>query len=147
MKKNLKIAIVVSRFNEKITESLLDCCAIELIHRGVHKSAINVVRVPGAYELPYAVHKLAKSKKYSAVIGLGCVIKGDTSHDQHVAGWAATGIGLASLFTDVPCLFGVLTPNNESQAWKRSKPGPLNRGKEIAQAAMEMIELKNKGTI
>ena len=147
MKKRLTIAIAVSRFNEKITQSLLNCCVKELNDNGVAKSLINIVWVPGAYELPFVVHKLAKSKKYSAVIGLGCVIKGDTAHDLHVAGWAANGIGLASLFTDVPCLFGVLTPHNEAQAWKRAKPGPLNRGKEVAEAAMEMIGLKNKGTI
>lgn len=141
--KKTKIAIVVSKFNSEYTGSLLSCAQDELKRHGIASSQIKVVWVPGAYELPFIVHKLAQSKSFAAVIALGCVIKGETSHDMHVAGWAATGVGIASLMTGVPCLFGVLTPNNEAQAKKRSRPGPLNRGKEVAEAAVEMIKLQS----
>lgn len=134
-----KIAIVASKFNVDITNSLVSCALKELKRQGVRGSAIDVMWVPGAYELPYAAYKLASSKKFSAVITLGCIIKGETSHDQHIATWAAVGIGQASIETGVPILFGVLTPNNERQAKKRAQPGPLNRGKEVADAAIQMI--------
>jgi 6,7-dimethyl-8-ribityllumazine synthase len=116
-----------------------------LVRSGVKKSDIRVLWVPGAYELPFVAQKLAKSKKYDAVICLGCVIKGETSHDVHVATWAAVGIGQVGLSTGVPTLFGVLTPNSEAQAWKRAKPGPLNRGKEVAEAAIEIIRFDREG--
>ncbi len=141
MKKKIRIAIAVSKFNMEITESLLRCCEQQLIKDGVSENDLNVVWVPGAYELPFAAQRLASSKKYDAVICLGCVIKGETSHDVHVATWASLGVGQAGLSTGVPTLFGVLTPNSEEQALERSKPGPLNRGKEVAEAAIEMIRL------
>jgi 6,7-dimethyl-8-ribityllumazine synthase len=86
---------------------------------------------------------LAASKKFQAVICLGCIIKGETSHDVHVATWAANGIGQVSLETGIPCLFGVLTPNSEAQARKRVQKGPYNRGLEVARAALEMIEFNS----
>lgn len=141
------IAIVVAEFNKEITGSLLSCALHELNDHGVKLNQVKTVWVPGAYELPYAALSLAKSKKFDAVICLGCVIKGDTSHDVHVASWAANGIGQASLMTGVPIMFGVLTPNNDAQARRRSRPGPLNRGKEVAEAAIAMIRLKRAGEI
>jgi 6,7-dimethyl-8-ribityllumazine synthase len=144
---NARIAIVVAEFNKEITGGLLSCALAALKERGVGPDQVKTVWVPGAYELPYAALQLAKSKKYDAVITLGCVIKGDTSHDFHVASWAAQGVGQASLMTDVPIMFGVLTPNNEAQARKRSRPGPYNRGKEVAEAAIAMIELKRSKEI
>jgi 6,7-dimethyl-8-ribityllumazine synthase len=144
---NARIAILVAEFNKDITGNLLACALHELNAQGVKLSQIKTVWVPGAYELPYAAMRLAKTKKFDAVLCLGCVIKGDTSHDFHVAGWAAIGIGQASLATDVPIMFGVLTPNNETQARKRSRPGPLNRGKEVAEAALAMIRLKRSKEI
>lgn len=145
--KKMKIAIAVADFNPDITGSLLRCCVDELLHQSVRKADIFVLRVPGAYELPFAAQKLARTKKFDAVICLGCVIKGETSHDRHVAGWAAIGVGQVGLATGIPTLFGVLTPNNEAQARRRARPGPLNRGKEVAEAAVAMINLNRKGTL
>lgn len=142
MKKTLssvRVAIVVSRFNETVTDGMLRCCIDELVKSGVAKSNIAVERVPGAYELPFAANLMARTRRYAAVIALGCVIKGETSHDQHIATWVSVGLGQVSLATNVPTLFGVLTPNNERQAMARSRPGPLNRGGEVAKAAVEMI--------
>ena len=136
---NKKIAIVVSEFNLDITRGLLHCAEETLNKKGISSSRIDVKWVPGAYELPYAAFKLAKSRKYAGIIGLGCVIKGETSHDIHVASWASMGLGLVSLMTEIPTFFGVLTPNNEKQAKARSKPGPLNRGGEVAIALLETL--------
>jgi 6,7-dimethyl-8-ribityllumazine synthase len=137
---SIKIAIAIARFNEDITSSLLALCRSELESSGVKAKNISEYRVPGAFELPFAAKKLAKAKKFDAVIVLGCVIKGDTAHDLYVSSWAAIGAGQASLETGVPVIFGVLTPNNEEQARERAKPGELNRGKEMARAALEMVD-------
>lgn len=139
-----RIAIVVSAFNKPITASLLNCCWEELLDSGVKKSNIRVVWVPGAYELPFMANKLAKSKRFNAVICLGCVIKGETAHDTFVSLWAAVGIGQVALQTGVPTIFGVLTPKSEKQAWQRAKPGKFNRGKEVAEAAIHMIALSKE---
>ena len=144
VQKPWRIAILVSKFNDRVTGGLLKECRKELEKGGVRAANIDVDWVPGAYELPYAANTLAKTGRYQAVICLGCVIKGATSHDVYISPWAATGIGQVSLATGVPTLFGVLTPNNEKQAILRSKPGRYNRGKEVAQAALEMIEFTIK---
>lgn len=144
-RRNWHIAIAVSRFNTNITRNLLKWCRHTLVKAGVPSRNIQTVWVPGAFELPFLAHKLALSQKYDAVICLGCIIKGETSHDLHIAQWAAGGIGQAGLASGVPTLFGVLTPHNEQQARERSRPGPLNRGMEVAEAAIEMIELNQKG--
>jgi len=141
MKSGNRIGIVVSEFNFEYTNKLLECCRHELIQQGIAKTAVHVVWVPGAYELPFMAHQMAKTKRYQAVICLGCIIKGETSHDEHIATWASLGVGQASLLTGVPILFGVLTPHNEAQARARTKPGPLNRGEEVAKAALRMIEI------
>lgn len=137
--KPIRIAIVVSDFNSDITMNLLLECRKELLRNGIYQKNIRVVHVPGAYELPFVAHRLAKTKKHDAVICLGCVIKGDTSHDEHVASWASIGIGQVALATGVPTFFGVLTPNNEKQAEERSRPGPYNRGKEVGHAAVDLV--------
>ncbi len=141
-----RIAIAVSKFNTGITQNLLKSCLQTLAHHGVKKSQTKIVWVPGAFELPFAAQKLAITHEYDAVICLGCIIKGETSHDVHIATWAAQGIGNVSLTTGIPTLFGVLTPHNEKQALERARPGsPLNRGKEVAEAALEMIRFSRKG--
>lgn len=136
----LRIAIAAARFNEEITVALVRLCHEELVRSGVRGTNIRIVWIPGAFELPFVAKRLAKSKKYDAVVCIGCVIKGDTTHDVYVATWAAVGIGQVALETGVPVMFGVLTPKNEKQARQRSRPGPLNRGREIARAALEMID-------
>jgi 6,7-dimethyl-8-ribityllumazine synthase len=109
--------------------------------------SIHVAHVPGAYELPFAAQRLASGGRYDAVICLGCVIKGETAHDHHIAAWAAAGIGQVSLKTGVPVIFGVITPNNERQARARSKPGPLDRGKEVALTTLSLLEKIDKGEL
>lgn len=141
----VRIAIAVAKFNEEITVNLHLNCIKELIARGISEKNITTVWVPGTYELPFMTQRLAQTKRYDAIIALGCVIKGETSHDQHVAGWAANGLGQVSILFDVPVFFGVLTPNTETQARKRSKPGPLNRGREVAAAAIDMLTTLNEG--
>ncbi len=144
-RRSWRVAVAVSRFNEAITDNLLACCLEELQAQGLKDSNIDVRLVPGAYELPFVANRLARSRRYQAVICLGCILKGETSHDLHIATWAAIGIGQIGLATGVPTLFGVLTPNSEEQGLERSRPGPRNRGKEVAQAAIEMIHLVKRG--
>jgi 6,7-dimethyl-8-ribityllumazine synthase len=140
----IRIAIVISEFNKEIMDSYLQRTEEELIHLGLHKKNITVTWVPGAFELPWMAKQIALSKKSDAIICLGCVIKGETSHDVVVSSWAAQGIGLVGLETGMPVLFGVLTPHNEEQAWERVRKGSLDRGKELAIAAVQMINLKKK---
>jgi 6,7-dimethyl-8-ribityllumazine synthase len=142
MKKSRRITIIVSRFNEKITRRLEKYCRQELERGGVKN--ITTVWVPGAYELPFVAQRAALAKKSDAIIALGCVIKGETSHDKHIASWVATGLGEISLKYNVPVLFGVLTPNNEDQALERSSSGPLNRGVEVGRAAVELLNTLDK---
>ncbi len=139
-----RITLVVSRFNERITALLAARCREELERNGVLSNRIKTIAVPGAYELPFVAYKIARSKKVDAVICLGCVIKGQTSHDQFVSQWASIGIGLTGLLTGTPVLFGVLTPRNERQALQRVRKGPLDRGKEIAEATLEMIQMSHQ---
>jgi len=141
----VKIGIVVSDFNKEITFSLLKCTLEELHLLNVAQKNILVWHVPGAYELPYTALDMAKRKKVDAVICLGCVLKGETDHDVHIANWVSLGIGLASFMTHVPILFGVLTPKTLLQAKQRSRSGPLNRGKDVAQTAVQMAQLKKRG--
>ena len=138
---SISIAIAAARFNEEITGSLVRLCREELVRAGVRNTDVRTVWVPGAFELPFIAKRLAKTGTYDAVICLGCVIKGDTTHDVYVSTWASVGIGQVALETGVPVLFGVLTPKNEKQALARARPGPLNRGKELALAALEMVRI------
>lgn len=138
----MKIAIAVSRFNSEITKRLLSECIGELKRHGIKEKNITTTWVPGAFELPFAAQRFAQTKNFDAIICLGCIIKGETSHDKHIATWTAVGIGEVSLLFNVPVMFGVLTPNSEAQAIKRASPGPLNRGREVAKAAVEMIGME-----
>lgn len=103
-----------------------------------------MVPVPGAFELPLVAQRLARSKKFDAVIALGCVIRGETPHDRYIAMEVARGIGQVALETNVPVLFGVLTPLNARQARARAGKGPNNKGTEAALAALEMANLGEK---
>src|SRR5688572_22245822 len=111
-----RIAVIVSRFNPDITNGLLSCCRSELTFQGIPAGRIDVFWVPGAFEIPFMAQTLAKKRKWQAIICLGCVIKGETSHDEHVARWAAEGCGRVSLEYQLPVLYGILTPNSEAQA-------------------------------
>ena len=132
-------AIVVARFNHAITAALQEACVRTIESHG---GSVRVVSVPGAFELPLVVRRLARSKKVDAVIALGCIIRGETPHDRYIAMEVTRGLGQVALETDVPILFGVLTPLNVRQARARAGKGSSNKGAEVALAALEMANLK-----
>jgi 6,7-dimethyl-8-ribityllumazine synthase len=136
-----KFAIVVSRFNSFISEKLLDGAMDSLLRSGAATDDIDVVRVPGAFEIPLIAKKLAGSQKYNAVIVLGAVIRGATPHFDVVVNEVAKGSAIAGLETGVPVLFGVLTTETIEQAIERSGTKAGNKGAEVAIAAIEMANL------
>ena len=129
------VAIVVSRFNAEITNRLLDAALAELDEAGVARDAVLVMPVPGAFELPIAAMALAKTRRYSCVIALGCVIRGETPHFDFVASEAASGLQLAGIETGVPVSFGLLTCDTAEQAEAR-----IDRGATAARTALEMAD-------
>ena len=131
-------AIVAARFNHEIVNNLLTGTLTTLSEQGVKDENIETVFVPGAYELPLVAKKLAETKKYSAVITLGCVIRGDTPHFDFVAGECARGIMQVNLSTDIPVVFGVLTTDTAEQAQLRSQINGENKGVDCALCALEM---------
>ena len=138
---DIKIAVVLSRFNETIGKSLLDGAVDALKRHGVADDDITLVKVPGAFEIPLVASRLAESKQYAAVICLGAVIRGATGHYEHVAGQMAAGIAQVSLATGVPVVFGVLTTDTIEQAVERAGSKAGNKGADSAVAALEMIDL------
>ncbi len=139
-----KIAIVVSRFNEFVTTRLLDGAVDGLTRTGVADEDITVVRVPGAFEIPLAAKRLATSGTYQAVVCLGAVIRGETPHFEYISAEAARGIAQASLESNVPVIFGVITTETVEQAMERSGTKDSNRGFEAALAAVEMASLNDE---
>lgn len=140
----LKVAIVTARFNDFITSKLLGGAIDALTRHDCHPSAIDEVFVPGAFELPLAALALAESKKYDAVICLGAVIRGSTSHYDYVCNETAKGISHAALKTGVPVIFGVLTTDTIEQAIERAGTKAGNKGWDAAMAAIEMGNLMPK---
>ena len=136
-----RFAIVVSRFNEEITEGLLRGAREVFSEASVRDEDLTIVRVPGAFEIPIAAQRLAESGDYDAIVCLGCLIKGDTMHFEYIAEAASHGIVQAAAATGIPMAFGVLTTMTEEQAVERSGTGPGNKGREAAAAAMEMATL------
>ena len=136
-----RFAIVVSQFNEQITAGLLKGARAVLAEKGVREDQVKVVHVPGAFEIPLAARKLAETRRFNAVIGLGCLIKGDTMHFEYIASAVSHGIMDAGLATGVPISFGVLTTLTDEQAEIRSGDGPDNKGREAALAAYEMAAM------
>ena len=139
--RGFRFAVVVSRFNEFITERLLEGALDCLLRHGAEEGDLHLVRVPGAFELPYAAKRLAASNGYDAVIALGAVIRGATPHFDYVAGEAAKGIASASLETGVPIIFGVITANTIDEAIERAGTKGGNKGFEAALSAIEMASL------
>ncbi|EII2684444.1 6,7-dimethyl-8-ribityllumazine synthase [Staphylococcus pseudintermedius] len=139
--KGLKIGVVVSRFNDLITGRLLDGAQDALRRHQVAEGSIDVAYVPGAFELPIVAKKMAQTGKYDAVVTLGCVIRGATSHYDYVCNEAAKGIAKASDDTGVPVIFGVLTTENIEQAIERAGTKAGNKGAESAVGAIEMANL------
>ena len=137
----LRVAITCSRFNDFITERLLSGAHDGLTRHGVDSASVDVVWVPGAFELPLAAKRLAGSGDYDAVICLGAVIRGATGHYEHVAGQCAAGIQRAQLDTGVPVIFGVLTTDTVEQAIERAGTKAGNKGFEAAMAAIETADV------
>jgi 6,7-dimethyl-8-ribityllumazine synthase len=136
-----RFAVVASRFNEVVVNQLVAGATECLRRHGVADDDVDVAWVPGAFELPLAASRLARTDRYDAVICLGAVIRGETAHFDHVAGQAAAGIQRAALDTGVPVLFGVLTTENFDQAMDRAGGKHGNKGWDSAMAAMEMAGL------
>jgi 6,7-dimethyl-8-ribityllumazine synthase len=139
-----RIAIVAARFNAHIVDELLAGCLKQLKARKLDESRMTVHRVPGAFELPVAAKMLAHTKRFDAVICLGCVIRGDTPHFDYVAGECARGIQRVALDESLPVIFGVLTTNTEEQARERIGGKHGHAGERAADAAVEMIALARK---
>ena len=138
---DMKVGIVVARFNEFITSRLLGGALDGLKRRGVEEAHIHTAWVPGAFEIPLIASKMAKSGSYDAVICLGAVIRGSTSHYDYVCNDVSKGIAAVSLETGVPVMFGVITTENIEQAIERSGSKAGNKGFECAEGAVEMVNL------
>lgn len=137
----MKVAIVASRFNEIIVNKLFGGAVDGLVRHGVDENNITAVWVPGAFEIPIAADKLAKSGKYDAVICVGAVIRGDTTHYDYVCNEVSKGVAHVSLNTGVPVLFGVITTENIEQAIARAGSKAGNKGYDCALSAIEMVNL------
>ena len=142
--KGKRYAIIVSRFNEFITSKLLGGAMDALRRHGVKEEEITEVWVPGSFEIPYAASRIAKGKKYDAVICLGAVIRGATTHFEYISSEVTKGIAQISLSTGVPVIYGVITPDTLEQAIERAGSKAGNKGTEAAEAAIEMVNLFEK---
>ncbi len=140
--RGLRIALVVSRFNDFVTDKLQAGAIEGLASAGAGTDAVDVISVPGAYEVPQAAREAAATGRYDAVVCLGCLIRGETPHFEYISESVAHGIMSASAETDVPMTFGVLTTNSAEQALERAVPGSANKGWEAALAAVEMATLR-----
>jgi 6,7-dimethyl-8-ribityllumazine synthase len=136
-----RFALVVSSFNKEITEGLLRGARGALADAGANDDDVTLVRVPGAFEIPLAAQRLARSGRYDAVICLGCLIKGETMHFEYIASAVSNGIMAVGAETGIPVTFGVLTTLTEEQAAARAGDGPDNKGREAALAAVDMAVL------
>lgn len=136
-----KFCIVVSRFNDFIGAKLLEGAIDELKRSGVNQENIDIVKVPGAFEIPVISMKCAKTNKYDAIIALGAIIKGSTQHFEYVSAELSKGIAQVSMQTGVPVMFGVLTTENLEQAIERAGTKAGNKGSEAARGAIEMANL------
>ena len=136
-----KFAVLVSRFNEFITGKLLDGCIDALTRHGAKADDIEVVWSPGSFEIPVLARRLGASGRYSAVICLGAVIRGQTDHHQHIASQVAKGVAAAGMETGVPCIFGILTCDTLEQAVDRAGAKAGNKGSDAAVSAIEMANL------
>ena len=139
--KGKRYAVAVSRFNDLVTKELLSGCIDTLKRHGAKDSEIEVSWVPGSFEIPQVAMRLAKSKRYNAVICLGTVIRGETPHFDFIASEVAKGIAQASLSTGIPAIFGVITADTIEQAIERSGTKEGNKGKDAAISAIEMANL------
>lgn len=140
---NMKVGIICGRFNEFITSKLLSGAVDALVRHQAKDDNIEIAWVPGAYEIPLVAQKMASTNKYDAIICLGAVIRGSTTHYDYVCNEAAKGIAQVSLNHNIPVMFGVLTTENIEQAIERAGTKAGNKGFECAMSAMEMVNLLN----
>lgn len=136
-----RFGIVVSRFNEFISSKMLEGSIDTLIRHGANEDSIDIAWTPGSFEIPYVTKRMAVSNKYDAVICLGVILRGATSHFDYVASVAAKGIAQVSLETDVPCIFGVITADTLEQAIERAGAKEGNKGRQAALVAIEMANI------
>ncbi|MEM1142843.1 MAG: 6,7-dimethyl-8-ribityllumazine synthase [Pseudomonadota bacterium] len=136
-----RFALIVGRWNSFVVEHLLQGAIDTLKRHGVSEEQLTIVRVPGAFEIPLACQRVAKSGEYAAIIALGAVIRGGTPHFEHVAGECTKGMAQVSLAHDIPIAFGVLTVDSIEQAIERSGTKAGNKGSEAASSALEMVNL------
>ena len=139
--RDLRFAIVAARFNDMIVDSLIRGAVDALLRHGAGEKQIEIVRVPGAYDLPFVARRVAASKRYDAIVALGAVIRGATPHFEHVAGQCAAGIARAADETGVPIAFGVLTTDTIEQAIERAGTKAGNKGADAALCALELANL------
>ncbi len=139
--KGKKFGIIASRFNDFITNRLMEGCTDTLLRHGVKENDVEVAWVPGAFEIPLLAQRMAKSKKYDAVICLGTVIRGSTPHFDYIASEAAKGISYVSFNTGVPAIFGIITADSLDQAIERAGTKEGNKGRDAALSAIEMANL------
>jgi 6,7-dimethyl-8-ribityllumazine synthase len=139
-----RIAIAAARFNQELADALLQGCRNRLEEHGIDPERIEVQRVPGAFELPLVAKTLAMTKRYRAIICLGAVVRGQTPHFDFIAGECARGVQSVALSENLPIIFGVLTTNDEQQAWDRCGGSHGHAGQRAADAALEMIAVLRK---
>jgi 6,7-dimethyl-8-ribityllumazine synthase len=139
--RDLRFAIVASRFNDLVVDSLIRGAVDALLRHGASEKQVEIIRVPGAFDLPFVVKRVAASKRYDAVVALGAVIRGATPHFEHVAGQCAAGLARASEESGVPVAFGVLTTETIEQALERAGTKAGNKGADAALAALELASL------
>ena len=138
---NLHIGIVVSEFNAEFTSKLEEGCASHLTAQGIPSEQITIIHVPGVVEIPFVLQRLAKQKKFHALIALGAVIRGETSHYDYVCEQVSQGCQRVMLDHDLPVIFGILTTENDEQAFARTGGGHSHNGVEAAKSALKMIEV------
>lgn len=142
--KGKKFGIVASRFNDFITKQLIEGCVDAFVRHGADKDKIELVLVPGAFEIPLAAQRLANSKSFAAVVCLGTVIRGSTPHFDYIASEVAKGIACVSLQSGIPVIFGVITADTIEQAIERSGTKEGNKGKDAALSAIEMANVMSQ---
>lgn len=142
--KGKKFAIIVSRFNEFISSKLLEGSIDALTRHGAGENDMTVVWVPGSFEIPPVAQKLARSKKYDALICLGAVLRGDTPHFDYISSEVSKGIAKVSLDEGVPCVFGIITADTLEQAIERAGTKSGNKGRDAAASAIELVNLYSK---
>jgi 6,7-dimethyl-8-ribityllumazine synthase len=139
-----RFAIIASRWNPRVVDALLEGARRALVAHGVNEQALDLVRVPGAWEIPVAAARLARGGKYAAIMALGCVVRGDTRHYEHVADGCAQGLMRVALDHGVPVLNGVLAVEQYADAEARAGGSHGNKGEEVALAAIELVDLWKK---